>query len=88
MKEQEVRYFTRHLEEVGWIRTTGQGVEVLFQGYDRIDESQSLTESSQAFVAMWFDPEMDEAYEMSIKPAIENAGYFPMRIDKNRTWTT
>ena len=31
---------------------------------------------------MWFDDEMDAAYERSIKPAIEEAGYKPVRIDR------
>jgi len=34
----------------------------------------------QAFVAMWFDASMDDAYERGIKPAIEAAGYRPYRI--------
>jgi len=38
--------------------------------------------SSQAFVAMWFDPSMSEAYEKGIASAIRDAGYEPMRIDQ------
>lgn len=38
--------------------------------------------SSQAFVAMWFDPSMSEAYEEGIAPAIRDAGYEPIRIDQ------
>ena len=82
LEEQEVRFFVKHLEDVGWIGTTEQALEVLVTGYDRVEESLSLIEPSQAFVAMWFAPEMDEAYENGIKPAIENAGYYPMRIDR------
>lgn len=36
----------------------------------------------QAFVAMWFDPCMDEAYAWGIKPALEAAGYEARRIDQ------
>ena len=38
--------------------------------------------SEQAFVAMWFDESVDEAYEKGIEPAIRDAGYRPLRIDK------
>jgi hypothetical protein len=38
--------------------------------------------SDQAFVAMWFDECMSEAYEKGIATAIREAGYEPMRIDK------
>jgi len=40
--------------------------------------------SDQAFVAMWFDAEMDDAWEQGIKPAIEQAGYRPIRVDKEQ----
>ena len=31
---------------------------------------------------MWFDRSMDQAYEKGIGPAIEEAGYEPLRIDR------
>lgn len=36
----------------------------------------------QAFVAMWFDASMEEAYTEGIRPAIEDAGYASFRIDR------
>lgn len=36
----------------------------------------------QGFVAMWFDEELDPLYNNAIHPAIECAGYVPIRIDK------
>lgn len=38
--------------------------------------------SSQAFVAMWFDPSLIDAYNNGIAPAIRDAGYEPLRIDQ------
>ncbi|WIY53927.1 hypothetical protein O9Z70_05170 [Devosia sp. YIM 151766] len=38
--------------------------------------------SDQAFVAMWFGPEITSAYNEGIAPAIRDAGYLPMRIDQ------
>lgn len=42
---------------------------------------QTAIDSKQVFVAMWFDKSMDELYKDGIKPAIEKAGYDPIRID-------
>ena len=39
-------------------------------------------DSKQAFVAMWFDEETDEAYHKGIKSGIEKSGYTPVRIDE------
>jgi nucleoside 2-deoxyribosyltransferase len=38
--------------------------------------------SSQAFVAMWFDPQMKDAYDKGFELAITGAGYSPLRIDR------
>ena len=52
-------------------------------GYARLAELEGTNSgSNQAFIAMWFDPSMDEAYEKGIQPAIEDAGYKPVRIDR------
>lgn len=50
---------------------------LLFEGMvgKRVDKSQ-------AFVAMWFDASVSELYEDGIAPAIRNAGYEPLRIDR------
>ena len=36
----------------------------------------------QGFVAMWFDDSLNKVYDCGIKPAIEAAGYEPVRIDR------
>lgn len=51
-------------------------------GHTRIAELSTLTDSAQAFVAMWFDSTMDEVYNCAIKPAIEDAGYDPVLIKR------
>ena len=38
--------------------------------------------SNQAFIAMWFDESMEDAYEKGIAPAVREAGYEPLRIDQ------
>jgi nucleoside 2-deoxyribosyltransferase len=44
--------------------------------------SRPKTDSSQAFVAMWFHDSTDEAYFKGIVPALTSNGYKPIRIDK------
>src|SRR5207244_4387082 len=47
---------------------------------------EKLTETSgagtQAFVAMWFDPSTQDAYDNGLFKAIYDSGYDPLRIDK------
>ena len=38
-------------------------------------------ESRQAFVAMWFSDVVKDAWTKAIKPALEETGYKPIRID-------
>ena len=50
-------------------------------GYRKIAEQEAHIATTQAFVAMWFHDDMNDAFENGIKPAIEAAGYKPLRID-------
>jgi hypothetical protein len=38
--------------------------------------------SDKAFVAMWFAPEMDAAWEQGFRPTLDALGYRPMRVDR------
>ena len=84
---QEVVYCLDYLKEQGWIRgvSTQSGMfqgTVTVAGYGRIQELRTNVDSSQAFVAMWFDESLAKAYEEGIRPAIEQSGYKPLRIDQ------
>ena len=76
------------LKEQKWLKfdTVGLflvGKRITVQGYIHLEELRAGgLDSSKAFVAMWFDESMDNIYENAIKPAIEEAGYEPYRIDK------
>ena len=65
----------------------GHSQETLFyirpKGWLRIDELQRKeVQSSQAFVAMWFNPATDEPYENGMYLAIYDSGYDPRRVDQ------
>ncbi|MGJ5045728.1 hypothetical protein ACQR09_01600 [Bradyrhizobium oligotrophicum] len=53
------------------------------QGWLRLDElTKKGPNTSQAFVAMWFNESTQAAYTDGIEPAIAECGYRAMRIDK------
>ena len=86
-KNQELHFLSDYLEDQGLIanrRLSGYmfDARVEVPGYRRIEELETNPDSSQCFVAMWFNPSMDKVYENGIKPAIEDAGYSPLRIDR------
>lgn len=81
----EIEYLLEYLKEKDWIAyNSGNQLCVLnVEGYARLAELEEVaTNSSQAFVAMWFDESMDNAYENGIKPGIEDAGYEPLPINR------
>jgi hypothetical protein len=63
-------------ESGGWYVLTSNGLRRLDGLYG------SGVDSTQAFVAMWFNDQMDQAYAEGFAAAISDAGYDPLRIDK------
>ena len=59
-------------------------VQVTAKGYHRIAELEqgSWRLNKQAFVAMWFDQELDVAYKLGIEPAIKECGYSSMKVNQ------
>ena len=83
----EVVYLLNYLEEKEWIQyeRSGDGWlrgQLTIAGYKRIAELRGNLDSSQAFVAMWFDESMNQAYEDGIEPAIKEAGYESLKINR------
>lgn len=95
---EELGHITNYLAQRGLIQkgetiSDSQGYErwrtdglyscvVEVEGYSLIEQSVTNPDSSQCFVAMWFDNSMDAVYETGIRPAIQAAGYSPLRIDR------
>ena len=81
----ELKSLSSYLMQRGWTIQPIAGVNihvVAVDGYAEIEERQTNGDSSQAFVAMWFDDSMTVAYDDGFVPAIGEAGYTPMRIDR------
>jgi hypothetical protein len=74
-----------YLVELGAFGPASVGQDHLLQVkahilYDEMVGQRTTT--SQAFVAMWFDESMKQAYENGFRKAITAAGYEPLRIDR------
>jgi hypothetical protein len=90
--EPELDYALANLRSVGLIeRHTAQSqkgevdwnISVTLNGFRRANELRAKRPiSSQCFVAMWFAPEMDSAWEDAFSPALVETGYHPMRVDR------
>ena len=86
-RSEEVIYLLEVLEKSNLITHVSQSGRIDYtvspKGYTYIAELETKTiNSTQAFVAMWFDPLMGEAYEKGIHLGIQKAGYHPVRIDR------
>ena len=57
-------------------------ITVLAKGHEQVAAAASNGEFDQAFVAMWFDDSMLDAYEQGIEAAVRASGYRPLRIDR------
>lgn len=86
----ELEFLTDYLAAQGWI-TADKRLSVARQtircrvevpGYSRVAEIRENADSSQCFVAMWFDDSMNDVYEKGFRTAIAAAGYTPLRIDR------
>lgn len=88
-KKSELIYLLDFLEESGFLRESSaskpdrRNYLVSPSGYARLAELETKhIDAKQVFVAMWFDPSNDEAYEKGIAPAIRRSGYKAVRIDR------
>jgi hypothetical protein len=83
---QDVAFVKTFLVEQRWLLDLGVipiTVCVTGSGLMKADEwKESASVSSQAFVAMWFDPTMTAAWETGLQKGVSAAGYKPLRIDK------
>jgi hypothetical protein len=82
-----LRFTLKHMVQSGLIAEAysdqgGGEYALTVKGWERIEELRHVRpESRQAFVAMWFNPEMNEPWEKGLKPGTEDAGYDPIRVD-------
>ncbi len=84
---EEANFYLRALVDQNFVKTVGAifketACVLTSSGWQELERiEQSGAESSNAFIAMWFDHERD-AVKDSIQSAIAASGYVPIRIDK------
>jgi hypothetical protein len=86
---QEADFYLQSLAEQGLVTLerpyTGRSearFTVSTRGWMELERiSQEGGKSSNAFIAMWFDPKRSE-FDVAISRAVTDAGYVPIRIDK------
>lgn len=90
MNLEELQFMARSLEGRGLIewRLTSSAMyaTLTLTGYARLAEIEITNQnSSQAFVAMWFDSSTQPIFDEGIEVAIRSAGFKPLRIDRKET---
>ena len=86
---EELNFLFKSLDEqnlIDYYPTTGScGAMISSRGWEVLSSLDTEpTFADQTFVAMWFNDEMNGAWEQGIKPAVERAGYRPIRVDKEQ----
>ena len=81
---EEIRFFIDYLVANQWIfKDASYRYQITVGGFSHLAElKHKIVPSTQAFVAMWFDPSTDAAYRDGIEPAIQSCGYDPVRVDQ------
>lgn len=85
---EEVEYLLSYLQRRNFIEWERVGdssgtVVIAMDGYVHLASlREKVSRSEQVFVAMWFDETMVSAYDEGIAPAIRDAGFDPVRIDR------
>jgi hypothetical protein len=77
---EEAGYLVKELFDRGYVDEW----VVTLEGWRRLELiSRSGERSTRCFVAMWFDDSMRTIYDEAIEPAISDAGYESLRIDRH-----
>lgn len=89
LETKELKYLMDYLVSESWLRlergtATSNCYSLTVRGYGHLEQiDRAIPNSAQAFVAMWFDESMDPVWSGGIRPAINDAGYEPVRIDQS-----
>lgn len=86
--DSDVRFLADYLASEGYVEKTVRGNELLLnmtpKGFATTENHQDISNKNKGnvFVAMWFDNEVQDAWEFGIKSAVTACGYHAIRIDE------
>ncbi len=82
----EFSYFLWKAQELGYLEKHPQGQSrdrLTLNGWKHLAKlPQKDIRPNQAFVAMWFHKDLEDAWENGLKFALKQTGYYPIRIDR------
>ena len=79
----EVMYLLNALCARGFVLASGLGYAMLMPGWEHLEKIRQEGHASvRCFVAMSFSEAMNDVYDQAIAPAVAQAGYEPLRLDK------
>jgi len=77
----ELRYYRNILKEEGFLDSPKGRFRLTFKGFQKAEQiCSNQRDSSQAFIAMWFDPKVHDANN-AIHLALKETNYKPLRLD-------
>jgi len=87
--EDEFRYFLHRLVERHLLENLGlaghprsDSYRLTPEGWEKVEQiKKAQIDSDQAFVAMWFSDELNEAWHQGFEPALTSTGFDPLRVD-------
>jgi hypothetical protein len=80
----EVDFLIQALAQRNYVTHAAAVTTLTVAGWERLEEIKRAGRASAlAFVAMWFDESVKLLYDEAIRPAIREAGYEPLRIDRH-----
>tara|TARA_R110002012_G_scaffold77282_3_gene195494 strand:- start:37217 stop:37951 length:735 start_codon:yes stop_codon:yes gene_type:complete len=85
---QELDAVIEYLERKGFCSTsyaksdTIEVVKITLEGSEEVSAPVPPSQSNQAFIAMWFSPEAQSAFDDGIRPALAELGFDARRIDQ------
>jgi len=85
--KEELDFYINHLVELGLVKhiqntARSYGLKITFKGWEKIEQmAMPNIESKQAFVAMWFSNEVEEAFTRGISPLEKDTGFSMIRVD-------
>lgn len=84
ISKDDVSFLLKLLSEQGLVEAIALGGQcaILPAGYMELDELRTdRGESTQGFVAMWFDKELSDVHQNGFEVGVFAAGYDPIRVD-------
>jgi hypothetical protein len=80
----ELGFLIGTLIKRGYLRQKPPELTITVEGWERLEEvRRSGRQSALVFVAMWFHESTNALYDGAIMPAIREAGYEPIRVDRH-----